>query len=85
MIGKTIKSILTTNSALIAIVPAVKMYPYVMNTDTDLPALVYTIDSVSPTYSKGGWENDLINFTVHAYAKDYTTLQSIVSAVRTAL
>jgi len=85
MIGKTIKAIITTNAPLIALVPAANMFPYVMNEDTSLPAIIYTIDSISPEYTKGGWVNDVISFSVHSFDKDYGTLQSIVSAIRTAL
>jgi hypothetical protein len=85
MIGKTIKSILTGDSTLIALVPAVRMFPYVMNEDTVLPAIVYTIDSVSPDYNKGGWALDEVMFSVFSFSKDYAQLQSIALAVRGAL
>jgi hypothetical protein len=85
MIGKTIKSILTGDSTLIALVPAVRMFPYVMNEDTVLPAIVYTIDSVSPDYNKGGWALDEVMFSVFSFSKDYAQLQSVALAVRGAL
>lgn len=85
MIGKTIKSIITTNASLIALVPAARMFPYVMNEGTEMPAIVYTIDSLDAVYNKGGWANDETTFSIHSFAKDYPTLQSIVTAVRTAL
>ncbi len=85
MIGKTIKSIITTDAPLIALVPAARMFPYVMNEDTTLPALIYTIDSLDPEYNKREWANDTINFSIHSFARSYDSLQAIVSAVRTAL
>src|SRR3989337_1622845 len=85
MIGKTIKSILAGNSTLTAIVPAIRIFPYVMNEDTTLPAIVYTIDSVDPDYNKGGWAGDMIAFSVHSFTKDYPSLQTLSSAIRTAL
>jgi hypothetical protein len=85
MIGKTIKSILTTNAALIALVPAVKIFPYVINEDTTAPVIVYSIDSLDPEYTQGGWACDTVTFSVHSFAKDYNSLSLIVSAVRTAL
>jgi len=85
MIGKTIKSILTGDSTLIALVPAVRMFPYVMNEDTALPAIVFTIDSVSPVYNKGGWALDEVVFSVFSFSKDYAQLQSVALAVRDAL
>ena len=84
MIGKTIKSILANNSALIALVPATKIFPYVMNEGTTLPAIVYTINSVEPEYART-WVNDSIEFSVHSFSKDFDNLQLIVSAIRTAL
>lgn len=84
MIGKTIKSLLAADSTLVSLV-GTKVYPYVMNENTALPAVVYTIDSVSPEYNKNGWALDDIEFSVHCFAKDYEQLQSVVSAVRGAL
>lgn len=85
MIGKTIKSILAGNSALTALVPAARIYPYVMNENTTIPAIIYTIDSVSPEYNKGGWAGDEVQFSVSSFSDDYGELQTVVSAVRTAL
>jgi hypothetical protein len=85
MIAKTIKSILANNVALVALVPVARIYPYVMNEDTDLPAIIYTVDSLKANYTKGGWSNDDIEFSVHSFSKEFTLLQTIVSAVRTAL
>lgn len=85
MIGKTIKSILAGNTALTALVPASRMFPYVMNEGTILPAIIYTVDSLAPDYSKGGWMLDEVNFSVASFADDYSELQTVVSAIRTAL
>jgi hypothetical protein len=85
MIGKTIKSLLTGSVTLTALVAAAKIYPYIMNEGTDLPAIVYVIDSLEPGYNKGGWAYDDIHFSVHSISKDYANLQLIVSAVRGAL
>ena len=84
MIGKTIKSLLTADVTLAALV-STKIYPYVMNEDTDLPAVIYTIDSLQPVYTKSGWGYDDIGFSVYCFAKDYAVLQSVVSAARGAL
>lgn len=85
MIGKTIKSILAGNTALTALVPASRMFPYVMNEGTILPAIIYTVDSLAPDYSKGGWMLDEVNFSVASFADDYAELQTVASAIRTAL
>jgi len=85
MIGKTIKSILAGNSTLTALVPAVRMFPYVMNEGTTLPAIIYTVDSLAPDYTKGGWVLDEVAFSVASFADDYSELQTVVSAIRGAL
>ena len=84
MIGKTIKSLLTADVTLVALV-GTKIYPYVMNEDTALPAVVYTIESLDANYHKGGWAFDEILFAVHSFSKDYSNLQSVVPAARGAL
>lgn len=85
MIAKTIKSLLYNDGTLTGLVPQDRIFPYVMNEDTLLPAVIYTIDSVSSYYTKGGWANDEVVFSIHSFAKDYSTLQSVVFAVRGAL
>lgn len=85
MIGKTIKSILTGNAALIALVPAINMFPLVMNEDTALPAINFIIDNLNTIYSKGGAMNDDVEFSIHSFDKDYGDLQDIVIAIRDAL
>ena len=86
MIGKTIKSILTGDSTLIALVPAVRMFPYVMNEGTPFPNLVYSIDDLQDIqYTKAGWSWDQWRFSVQFYSKDYAELQEIALAARNAL
>jgi hypothetical protein len=86
MIGKTIKSILTADSTLIALVPAIRIFPYVMNEGTTLPAIAYTIDGLQDIqYTKGGWSWDQWQFSVYSVSKDYAQLQTVVSAIRNAL
>jgi len=84
MIGKTIKSLLAGDATLVALV-GTKIYPYVMNEDTTMPAVIYTIDSLLGVYTKREWANDEISFSVYSFSKDYAQLQSVVSAVRGAL
>lgn len=84
MIGATIKALLAAESTLTALV-STRIFPYVMNEDTDLPAVVYSIDSLEAVYTKGGWVNDEISFSVASFSRSYTELQTVVTAVRTAL
>jgi hypothetical protein len=85
MIGKSIKSILYSNGTLTTLVPTAKIFPYVMDEGTQMPFIVYTIDSVESSYDKGGWSSDLITFSVMSFAPTYPQLQPIVSAVRGAI
>lgn len=85
MIGLTIKNLLVGDAALTALVPIADIYPIVMNEGTTAPAIVFTVDSLEPEYNKGAWSGDEAVFSVFSYAKSYSELQSIVSAVRTAL
>jgi hypothetical protein len=80
MIAKTINTLLTGGSSLVTLV-GTKIFPYVMNENTELPAIVYTVDSLSPEYTKGGWSGDYIQFSVHSFSKSYTELQNVVDAV----
>lgn len=85
MIGKVIANLLTNNSSLTALVSANNIYPYVINENTQLPAIIYTIDSVESEYDKDGWAGDYITFSVSTFEDDYAILQNIVRAVRAAL
>jgi hypothetical protein len=85
MIGKTIQTLLTNNASLLALVPEVSIFPYVLNENTPLPAIVYTIDSVSPEYTKDGWADDEVGFSVISVSDNYATLQNIIAQVRVAL
>jgi hypothetical protein len=82
MIGKTIKSILYNSGTLTSLVPTTKIFPYVMDEGTQMPFVVYTIDSVDPDNSKGGWASDEVTFSVMSFATTYPLLQPIVSAIR---
>jgi hypothetical protein len=85
MIGIAITNLLKASADLMALISESKIFPYAADVDTDLPLIIYTIDSVDPEYSKDGWEDDLIAFSVKTYSVDYATLQSIVKKVRDAL
>lgn len=85
MIGKVIKSLLIANADLLALLPEASIFPYVLNEDTALPAIIYTINSLESDYTKDGWNWDDITFSVISLSGNYNMLQSIVLQVRTAL
>ena len=85
MTGKVIYSLLSSDATLTALVPAAKMFPYVLNENTDLPAIVYGIIDVSPEYTKDGKAQDITDFSVISISPSYANLQDIAAAVRGAL
>ena len=82
MIGKTVNSILVGANQIINLVPASRIFPYVMNENTIMPAIIYSIKPFNSEYSKGGWASDDIPFAIRMFSNNYTNLQSIVIAVR---
>lgn len=85
MIGKVIKSLLVANTDLLELVAGDSIFPYVLNENIALPAIIYTIDSTKPEYTKDGWAYDNITFSVISMSENYNTLQDIVLQVRLAL
>lgn len=85
MIGKAIYKMLTDHTDLTDIVPANKIFAYIINEDTQLPAIIYTIDDVVADYSKDGWVQDKIGVSVTCYATTYSQLQTIAMEIRDAL
>jgi hypothetical protein len=85
MIGKIIKTLLVANEDLMELVPETSLYPYVANEKTLLPLITYAINSLDPEYTKDGWHDDTIGFSVTSYSEDYAMLQDIIKQVRIAL
>jgi hypothetical protein len=85
MIGKVIATLLKENTALIALVPEVNIYPYVINENTQLPAIIYTVDNLDTVYDKDGWCQDDWRFSVISFSDNYSTLQNIVEQIRLSL
>ncbi len=85
MIGKAISTLLKANTSLTDLVSAEKIYPYVINENTETPAIIYTVDDVEPEYDKDGWNGDEVTFSVISLENDYASLQAIVTQVRAAL
>jgi hypothetical protein len=85
MTGLTIAKLLKAHPGLVALVSAANIFPYVAQEETPLPLIIYTVDSVSPDYTKDGWAEDLVTFSVICLSDDYASLQSIAAEVRDAL
>lgn len=84
MIGKAIIEILSGYTGFTALVDT-KIYPLVLPEDTDLPAAVYAVESVSPLYSKTGWVQDDVVFRVVSYSKKYSEALDVADQARDAL
>ena len=85
MIGLTIAKLLKANTTLMGLVSTDNIFPYVANNDTPLPLIIYTVDTVASEYTKDGWADDVIDFSVVSFSEDYASLQSISAEVRAAL
>ena len=85
MTGLTIAKLLKAHPGLLALVSAANIFPYVAQEKTPLPFIIYTVDSVTPDYTKDGWAEDNVTFSVGCVSEDYATLQNIAAEIRDAL
>jgi len=84
MIGKLINYLLVNSTGLTSLVTN-KIFPYIINEETLLPVVIYTIDSLDAVYDKDRWVMDNVKFSVKNYASDYTQVQNIAYQIRLAL
>jgi len=85
MIGLTIAKLLTEDTVLTALVPSANIFPLVVDEKTPVPYIAYKVDSIEPEYTKDGWADDLVKFSVVSISDDYAKVQNITKAVRDAL
>jgi len=85
MIGVLLTYLLKLSTGLTDLINPDHIFPYVINENTPLPAMVYTMDSVTPTYTKDGWAGDTVTFSIVTFASNYSNLQNIVWEIREAL
>lgn len=85
MTGQVIKKLLSESAELMELIPIDRIFPYVINEGTPLPAMVYTIDTINPEYTKDGWANDTISFSLIIFSENYATLQQMITLSRLAL
>ena len=84
-IGKAIYGILAANASVSALV-GTRIYPDLAVQDTAFPFVVYQVEGTVPSDTKDGVSKlDMVDFSVMAYAKTYTSAQDIAEACRTAL
>lgn len=85
MIGKEITELLKANTDLTDIVPGANIFPYIINEDTPLPTIIYTINGSAPDYNKTGYAGEMVRFTVLCLSRNYAQLQDIINEARAAL
>lgn len=81
-----INEILSENSALTTLIGSDKIFPMIVNEDTELPYLATSLARVGTDDIKGnaaGFDYGLVNVNVHA--SNYDDLETISTAVRTAM
>jgi len=84
MIQADVYKTLSENSNITDIVSS-RIYPVNLPKDAAVPAIVYTMDEISPIKSLNG-ESGIDNGTIEisCWAKDYTTAHLLAAAVRDA-
>ncbi len=85
MIQADIYKALSENQNIIDIVSS-RIYPVNLPKDAVVPAIVYTVDEITPIKSLTGESGiDSGNIEISCWAKDYTTAHLLASAVRSAI
>lgn len=81
LIGKKIKSILSSNSDLLTKVNG-QIYPLLANQSTKYPFIVYSRDSVTAEYCKDGNYQDTVGITIIVVSDNYEESVDIANLVR---
>ena len=84
MIGKGIANILENYSDLTDIV-GTKIFPIIAKQGTNLPLVEYSIDTLTPEYTKTEWIGDNVDFSVLCTALSYKLTSELAGEVRNAL
>jgi len=84
MIGKAISTILSSYTNLTDIVSN-RIYPILAKAGTNLPLIEYTVDTITPEYTKAGWIGDDVDFSVISTALSYKLANELATEVRNAL
>jgi hypothetical protein len=84
MIQADVYKVLSEDAGIINIAAA-RIYPIRLPADAPVPAVVYTIDDISPEKSMDGETGlDRVIIEITCWAKAYLTAHSLADAVRTA-
>lgn len=83
MVGLVVANLLTASAGLAALVQD-KIYPYAIDEDVDLPAVVYAVKSISPEYDKDCRNKDVNEVEIISFATTYKKCLEINEQVRLA-
>lgn len=84
-IEEGVRSILLANSGVTDLI-STRVFPWLRQQGTSLPAVVYTLDNTEPQQSLGGYDGlTRASLTINSIADRYGDAKSLASAVRTAL
>ena len=84
MIGLGIANILENYSDLTDIV-GTKIFPILAKQRTSLPLVEYTIDTLTPEYTKTEWIGDDVDFSILCTALSYKLTTELAGEVRNAM
>lgn len=83
MIGLVIAELLTNSTALTTLVGS-NIYPYAIDEDANLPAVVYMIKSIVPEYDKDCRNRDINTVEIVSFHTSYKKCLEISNEVRKA-
>lgn len=81
-VNKHIYGILSSDERLCKMVDRKNMFPIVAEENAKFPLIVFSRDAVQVEYTKDGVADDLCQFTVNCYAKNYTQTVDALQRVR---
>ena len=84
-IEQGVRSILVADSGVTALI-STRVFPWLRQQGTPLPAVVYTLDNTEPQQSLGGYDGlTRASLTVNSIAERYGDAKALASAVLSAL
>ena len=84
MIGIALHTILKGSTELETLIED-KIFPYVIDEEVLLPALVYRVNSIEPQYSKDECFQDITTIEIVAFSDGYKNCLQIINEARKAL
>lgn len=83
--GKYLRTIMISNTELMKLIDANKIFPLLANADTTFPFITYTRNNLIPEYTKDMLSGNKAMFTILVVSDNYTQSLDIANAVRHSL